>query len=72
MEDRICVNGKWYVAENAVTQTVVKNVDCNNVTRIEVIDAKGRSYVKKEVAINLSLQDDNRTLKIFVESRPEK
>jgi hypothetical protein len=38
---------------------------CN---RIEVIDAKGRSYVnwKKFNQIEVSLQDDGRTLKIFV------
>ncbi len=44
----------------------------NNVTRFEVIDGAGRSYVKQQVAVNLSLQDDNRTLKVFVDARPEK
>jgi len=37
------------------------------VTRVEVIDADGRSYVKYGVtAVELSLQDDDRTLKIFL------
>jgi len=37
------------------------------VTRVEVIDANGRSYVIYGVGdILLSLQDDDRTLKIFL------
>lgn len=41
-----------------------------SVTRFEVIDhtsdAKGRCYVAKDCQIEMSLQDDNKTLKIFV------
>lgn len=37
------------------------------VNRIEVIDSKGRSYTNYDVkGFELSLQDDNRTLKIFI------
>ena len=37
------------------------------VTRVEVIDNQGRSYTKWGVTgIELSLQDDDRTLKIFL------
>jgi len=38
------------------------------VTRVEVIDEKGRSYVNwnKNNQVFISLQDDNRTLKIFI------
>ena len=40
----------------------------NQLTRVEVIDEKGRSYVNwnKNNKIELSYQDDDRTLKIFI------
>ena len=41
-----------------------------NVTRFEVIDGKGRSYVKylkDNEGIKYSLQDDDRTLKVFID-----
>ena len=38
-----------------------------NVTRVELIDGSGRVYVNMNVAdVILSLQDNKRTLKIFV------
>ena len=43
-----------------------------NVTRFEVIDETGRAYVRHGVIIELSYQDDGRTLKVFVKPRPEK
>jgi hypothetical protein len=37
------------------------------ITRVEVIDNNGRSYAKQNVErVWLSLQDDNRTLKVMV------
>lgn len=38
------------------------------VTRVEVIDQDGRSYVNwhKDNKVELSLQDDGRTLKVFI------
>lgn len=42
------------------------------VARFEVIDDKGRSYVKyldKDDGIKYSLQDDDRTLKVFIDSQ---
>ena len=45
------------------------------VTRFEVIDNKGRSYVKyldKDEGIKYSLQDDDRTLKVFIDSQRRK
>ena len=47
----------------ALEPTVLKN--CN---RVEVIDDTGRVYVnwKKNNQVQLSLQDDGRTLKIFI------
>ncbi len=46
-------------------------MDVSKVDRIEVIDENGRQYVKGSiygtpVTIELSLQDDGRTLKVFV------
>jgi hypothetical protein len=42
------------------------------VTRFEVIDDKGRTYVKyldKDEGIKYSLQDDDRTLKVFIDTQ---
>lgn len=42
-----------------------------NVTRFEVIDDKGRTYVKYlkgDEGIKYSLQDDDRTLKVFIDN----
>lgn len=37
------------------------------VTRVEVIDEKGRAYVRHDIAVvELHYQDDGKTLKIFV------
>ena len=39
----------------------------DDVTRFEVIDANGRSYTNWKVQdLSLSLQDDGRTLKVFI------
>ena len=43
----------------------------NNVNRFEVIDQHGRSYVHylgENESIQYRLQDDNRTLKVFIRS----
>lgn len=46
--------------------------DFSNVDRVEVIDNDGRRYVKYNVTdVQLSLQDDGRTLKLFVQYEPE-
>jgi hypothetical protein len=43
------------------------------VTRLEVIDNDGRSYVKYNIdKIQFSLQDDDRTLKLFVKHDSDK
>jgi len=51
---------------------VVKSLpiqDLPNCTRVEVIDEKGRSYVnwKPTNKVRLSIQDDGRTAKIFID-----
>jgi len=38
----------------------------SKVTRFEVIDENGRVYVAKDCKVELSYQDDGRTLKIFI------
>jgi len=39
----------------------------DKVTRVEVIDKQGRSYGKYKVKkVEIQLQDDDRTLKVFV------
>lgn len=43
-----------------------------SVTRVEVIDDKGRSYTKwldESESVWYSLQDDNKTLKIFIDNK---
>lgn len=37
------------------------------VTRVEVIDETGRVYTVRPCTVTLSLQDTDRTLKVFVE-----
>lgn len=55
------MNKEIYIPKDAVTKLP-------NVTRVEVIDAEGRSYVNWDdsAVVELSLQDDARTLKIFI------
>ena len=44
----------------------------NNVSRLEIIDDKGRSYVKLGVTgMTFDLQDQGKTLKIFVSNDVE-
>lgn len=44
------------------------------INRVEVIDGKGRSYIKwkdkSQIAVSLSVQDEGRTLKIFIKETP--
>lgn len=45
----------------------MNNTDYDNVTRVEVIDRFGRSYSNWNVEdIEFSLQDNGRTLKVFL------
>ena len=39
------------------------------VTRVEVIDENGRSYVSNNVEVKLSYQDSAQTLKLFLKKR---
>jgi len=51
----------------------MSELDVSKVTRLEVIDENGRSYVKYHISdVKFSLQDDERTLKIFLELNNER
>lgn len=50
--------------EQALTEA--RNEALENVTRFEVIDENGRAYVRHGVKVEQSLQDDGRTLKVFI------
>lgn len=43
----------------------------DKVTRIEVITDEGRKYVQWDCSLQLSIQDDGKTLKVFVEEKYE-
>jgi hypothetical protein len=47
-------------------------MNLSKVNRVEVIDNTGRRYVKYDVEyVGLDLQDDGKTLKVFVKYTPE-
>ena len=41
-------------------------MNTENITRFEVIDDSGRAYTSWNREIELSLQDDGKTLKVFI------
>ena len=48
----------------------VNQMELKKISRLEVIDSKGRSYSNWNCKhLDLSLQDNKRTLKIFVEEK---
>lgn len=44
--------------------------ECNNITRIEIIDESGRVYTTGSFKTEVSMQDDGKTIKIFITVRP--
>lgn len=42
------------------------NPDWDGITRVEVFDCTGRAYVRWNVEAHFDIQDDGRTLKVFV------
>lgn len=44
------------------------SIDLTKVTRFEVIDERGRVFSIRPCTIEFSIQDDSRTLKVFVKS----
>lgn len=51
------------------TQSQEDMVDTSKVTRFEVIDENGRVYTQKDCKVELSYQDDDRTLKVFIKKQ---
>jgi len=47
-------------------------VELEKCTRVEVIDDTGRAYVNIHIdnVVSISLQDDRRTLKVFIKKEP--
>lgn len=59
-----CVHKKSYI--KGYTQCQEDMADTSKVTRFEVIDTNGRVYQKWNCNVELSYQDDGRTLKVFI------
>ena len=49
----------------------MKMNETEKVTRFEVIDETGRAYVKYDVKVEMSYQDEGRTLKVFLTPAPK-
>ena len=48
-------------------QTDKPTTNTSEVTRVEVVDEEGRKYVRHNIEnVDLSLQDEGKTLKIFI------
>lgn len=41
------------------------------ITRVEVIDSTGRVYSARDVSVDLVIQDEGRTLKLFIKGGAE-
>lgn len=64
-------NGNRVTVLQALHELSKIEVPYTEIPRIEVIDTKGRSYVnnKSKNNVKLSLQDEGKTLKIFINER---
>lgn len=47
-------------------------MDASKITRVEVIDETGRAYTRWDVKAEVSIQDEGRTMKIFITSKKKK
>lgn len=56
----------YYGYKEGYTQCQNDILHDQTVTRFEVIDESGRVYVAKDCKVELSYQDDGRTLKVFI------
>lgn len=59
-------DGMYYGFIKGYTQCQSDILQDQTVTRFEVIDENGRVYVAKDCKVELSYQDDGRTLKVFI------
>jgi hypothetical protein len=82
VENRTCLINIGGMSKNIgfeSIEVVIRKIDeiylfdfLSSVNRLEVIDEKGRSYVKylaQEQKVELSFQDSERTLKVFVNEK---
>ena len=61
----------WDIFEDVVIEQPKSNAGEYAVTRFEVIDEVGRRYTNHSVEqLKLSLQDEGRTLKVFIMGKP--
>lgn len=63
---------KVYDTQQAVINRLTKEViDTEKVTRVEVIDDVGRSYVSwnPKNKVEISIQDEGKTMKIFITNK---
>ena len=58
-----CKTTNWI---EGYTQCQEDMADTSKVTRFEVIDENGRAYTQRHCKVELSYQDDGRTLKVFI------
>jgi hypothetical protein len=69
---RLCAalrSGLTPVQRRRAAMDLLSDPDTSVVTRFEVIDETGRAYTRREVTVELQLQDDDRTLKAFIAER---
>ena len=68
MENTGLFNAEGKALSIADVMAMLPIVDLSRVNRVEVIDEKGRSYVnwKPTNKTSISMQDDGRTLKVFI------
>ena len=59
-------NLHYYSFVEGYTQCQEDMADISKVTRFEVIDEHGRAYTYPYCKVELSYQDDGRTLKVFI------
>ena len=62
------------LSASSIPEGTESDMNTEKVTRVEVIDENGRSYVNwnDENKVELSLQDDGKTLKVFISQSGEK
>lgn len=67
-ENEYCKHDIISAYNNGYTQCQKDMLHDQVVTRFEVIDENGRVYTAKECKVELSYQDDGRTLKVFIKA----
>ena len=65
------VNRVYNKAQKEIDKLKTQIPETDNITRVEVIDQKGRSYVnwKPNNKVKISMQDEGKTMKIFINDK---